>query len=120
METKVKNETKAGQENKGGSIFAALTIIICLVVAHLVFHLVMGNGNNFEGGDNNNHPLPGNYLGIVYKGGHIVPILMSFFLIVLTVGIERFFTLSKANGSGSVEGFVLKVKFVFNDVLYIT
>lgn len=98
------------KEAKAGSIFAGLTIVLCLIVAHLVFHLFMGNGSNFEGGDNNNHPLPGNYLGIVYKGGVVVPILMSFLLIVITVSIERFLTLSKANGSGSIEGFVLKIK----------
>jgi biopolymer transport protein ExbB len=96
--------------SKVNSWFAGAAIIVCLIIGHLVFHLIMGNGQNFEGGDNNNHPLPGNYLGIVYKGGPIVPILMSFFLIVLVVSIERFFTLSKANGSGSIESFVLKVK----------
>lgn len=100
-------------KNQGSSFnswFAGAAIIVCLIVGHLVFHLVMGNGQNFEGGSNENHPLPGNYLGVVYKGGFIVPILMSFFLIVLTVSIERFFTLNKANGTGSIESFVLKVK----------
>lgn len=96
--------------SKISSIFAGAAIVVCLIVGHLIFHLIMGNGANFEGGDNMNHPLPGNYLGIVYKGGFIVPILMSFFLIVLTVSFERFFTLSRANGTGSVESFVLKVK----------
>lgn len=98
------------KEAKAGSIFAGLTIVVCLIVAHLIYHLIMGSGANFEGGDNNNHPLPGNYLGIVYKGGPIVPILMSFLLIVITVSIERFLTLSKANGTSSIEKFVLKIK----------
>lgn len=98
------------KEAKAGSIFAGLTIVICLLVAHLIYHFIMGSGANFEDNNNNNHPLPGNYLGIVYKGGPIVPILMSFLLIVITVSIERFLTLSKANGTGSIEGFVLKIK----------
>lgn len=98
------------KESSAGSIFAGATIIICIIVAQLVFRLVMGNGANFEGGDNANHPIPGNYLGIIFKGGEIVPFLMSFLLIVFTVSIERFLTLSKANGTGSIEGFVLKIK----------
>ena len=102
------NAAKQGSSSFN-SWFAGAAIILCLIIGHLVFHLIMGNGSNFEGSDNANHPLPGNYLGIVYKGGPIVPILMSFFLIVLTVSLERFFTLSKANGTGSIESFVLKI-----------
>ncbi|MFN0047808.1 MAG: MotA/TolQ/ExbB proton channel family protein [Cytophagales bacterium] len=98
------------QESKAGSIFAGATILLCLIVGHIIFYTVMGNGANFEGGDNANHPIPGNYLGIVFKGGFIVPILMGFFLIVFTVSIERLLTLGKANGKGSVESFVLKTK----------
>jgi biopolymer transport protein ExbB len=98
------------KDSKVGSIFAGATIIVCIIVAQLIFRLVMGNGDNFEGGNNANHPIPGNYLGIIYKGGEIVPFLMSFLLIVITVSIERFFTLSKANGVGSIESFVLNIK----------
>jgi biopolymer transport protein ExbB len=92
------------------NFFAGITIVVILIIAHLIYYLILGNGANFEGGSNENHPLPGNYLGIVYKGGPIVPILMSMFLMVLTFSIERFFTISKATGSGSVDGFVRKIK----------
>jgi biopolymer transport protein ExbB len=92
------------------NFFAGITIVVILIIAHLIYHLILGNGANFEGGNNENHPLPGNYLGIVYKGGPIVPILMSMFLMVLTFSIERYFTISKATGSGSVDGFVRKIK----------
>lgn len=92
------------------NFFAGITIVIILIIAHLIYHLILGNGANFEGGDNANHPLPGNYLGIVYKGGPVVPILMSMFLMVLTFSIERFFTISRATGKGSVDGFVRKIK----------
>jgi biopolymer transport protein ExbB len=95
------------QESPIKSAFAGLAIVVCLVVAHLLFHLVMGASSNF---DSEGHPLPGNYLGIVYKGGLIVPILMSFLLLVFTVSIERFLTITKATGTGSVEGFVRKIQ----------
>lgn len=95
------------QESSLKSAFAGLVIVICLIVAHLLFHFVMGASSNF---DADGHPLPGNFLGIVYKGGFIVPILMSFLLIVVTVSIERFLTINKATGTSSVEGFVRKIQ----------
>ncbi len=102
-------------ENKESSLksaFAGLVIVVCLVVAHLLFYLVMGASSNF---DADGHPLPGNYLGIVYKGGFIVPILMSFLLIVITVSIERFLTINKATGSGAVEVFVRNIQSLLSE-----
>jgi biopolymer transport protein ExbB len=92
------------------SIFASLAIVIIFIVCVLLYLNVMGNPANFEGNDPNNHPLPGNYLGIVYKGGYIVPILMSFFLMVITFSIERFFTIRSAYGRGAISAFVQKIK----------
>lgn len=71
----------------------------------------MGNPANFENGDpDNGHPLPGNILGMVYKGGFIVPILMGLLLMTVVFSIERLFVLSKAAGKGNVEKFVAQVK----------
>jgi len=68
---------------------------------------IMGSPSNFEGGDPEfGHPLPGNTLGIVYKGGFIVPILMSIVVIIIAFSIERFMTLSKANGKGKLNVFI--------------
>src|SRR6476469_704854 len=83
-------------EAKGGSAFAAIVIPLAFVVSVIVYLFVFGNGSNFQGGDNANNPLPGNYLGLVYKGGPIVPLLLTFFLLVFTFSIERFLTISKA------------------------
>jgi biopolymer transport protein ExbB len=103
--------TTAKKENsKGSGIFAGLAIVICIVIGWLLFLFVMGDGSNFEGNDHANHPLPGNYFGMVYKGGYIVPFLMSMFLMVLVFSIERFFVINKAAGSGNVDAFVRKVQ----------
>jgi len=95
------------KESSFKSVFAGLIIVINLIVAHLLFYIVLGSPSNF---DADGHPLPGNYLGIVYKGGFIVPILLAFLLIVITVSIERFLTISKATGKDSVESFVKKIQ----------
>ena len=89
--------------------FAAVAIPVIFVVALLLYIYVLGNPANFQGGNVNNNPLPGNYLATVYKGGIIVPILMTLLLIVITFTIERFITITKAKGKGSVNNFVARV-----------
>ncbi|OON70608.1 MotA/TolQ/ExbB proton channel family protein [Hymenobacter sp. CRA2] len=101
-------------EAKGGSALAAIVIPLALVISYLVWKFVMGDNSHFQGGNNHNNPLPGDYLGIVYKGGVIVPILMSMFLIVVTFSIERFLTISRAKGSKSIESFVRTVRQKLN------
>ena len=76
----------------------------------ILYSYVLGAGSNFEGGNHDNKPLPGNFLAIMYKGGVIVPILIAILIIVLTFAIERFFTINAAKGKGSVEAFVRKVR----------
>ncbi|QYJ68547.1 MotA/TolQ/ExbB proton channel family protein [Flavobacterium litorale] len=97
-------------ESKGSNLFAGLAIVLCLVVAALVWKFVMGHSSNFEGGDPEGHPLPGNYLAMVYKGGYVVPVLMGLFLMTIVFSIERLIVLNKAKGKGNVEAFVRKVQ----------
>ena len=70
----------------------------------------MGDGSNFEGGVNTGHPIPGNYLAMVYKGGAVVPVLMGLFLMVIVFSIERFFVISKAGGKGNLDTFMTNVQ----------
>jgi biopolymer transport protein ExbB len=70
----------------------------------------MGNPVNFEGGNPAGHPLEGNYLGIIYKGGFVVPILFTCIMVVIIFMIERFLTLSRAKGKGRLNVFVRKLQ----------
>jgi biopolymer transport protein ExbB len=90
------------------STFAAITIPSLIVIAFALYYFLLGNPENFKGGTTEGHP--DNYLGIVYKGGIIVPILMSFFLMVITFSLERYFTIRKATGTGALEDFLRSVK----------
>ena len=92
------------------TLFSALVIPIALTAAVCIYIFILGNGQNFQGGNHDNMPLPGNFLGTIYKGGMIVPLLMTLLIIVITYSIERFFTITKAKGKGSVTTFVKKVK----------
>jgi biopolymer transport protein ExbB len=88
------------------NIFAVSAILIAFVVSYLLFVNVMGSPVNFEGGNPNGHALEGNYLGIIYKGGFIVPILMTCVLVLIIFVIERLITLSRAKGKGRINTFV--------------
>jgi biopolymer transport protein ExbB len=88
------------------NVFATSAILIAFVVAYILFTKVMGNPVNFEGGNPDGHPLPGNYLAIVYKGGYIVPILMTCILVLIIFVFERTITLSRAKGKGRINTFV--------------
>jgi len=98
---------KAGTGNR--SLFTALVIIGAIVVSYIIYSFVLGNPANFEGNNPENNAAKGNYLGIVYKGGAIVPILMSLLIIVLTFFVERLLTISKAKGA-NMTSFVSQIK----------
>lgn len=103
--------TTAKKESSGSSIFASMSIVLCILVGVLLWKFVMGHESNFEGGDaENGHPLPGNYFGMVYKGGYVVPMLMGLFLMVIVFSIERFFVIGKATGKGNIDAFVKKIQ----------
>jgi len=71
---------------------------------------VFGNPGNFQDNNPALNPLPGNYLGIIHKGGVVVPVLMSLLIIVITFVIERFITIGKSKGSGRIDDFIGKIR----------
>lgn len=75
----------------------------------------MGNPVNFEGGNPQGHALQGNYLGIVYKGGAIVPVLMTCVLTLFIFVIERLITLSRAKGKGRLNSFVKQLQILLEE-----
>ncbi|MBP7184265.1 MAG: MotA/TolQ/ExbB proton channel family protein [Saprospiraceae bacterium] len=105
---------KSQETKSSGSIFPLVVIPLVLVISILIYKFVMGNPSNFEGGNPDGHPIPGNYLGMIYKGGFIVPLLMTNFLLVIIFSIERFITLSAAGGKENADSFVRKIKGLLN------
>ena len=94
------------------NLFATSAILIAFIIAYLLFINLMGNPVNFEGGNPKGHPLAGNYLGIIYKGGFIVPILMTCVLVLIIFTFERIITLSRAKGKGRLNTFVRKLQML--------
>jgi biopolymer transport protein ExbB len=104
--------TQANQQQGGGlgKIFPFIIIPVLYVVAYFIWANVFGASGNFIDGDNSKDPLPGNYAGTVYKGGFIVPILLTLLFTVVVFVFERFITLRKARGAGDVDTFVRGIK----------
>lgn len=95
--------------------FSSLVIPVAFIVSLIVFKFIMGNSSNFQGNDPENAALPGNYYGIIYKGGIIVPVIMTLLLTVITFVFERFFAIRKATGKGAVPEFVGNIKSHLED-----
>ncbi len=102
------SQAKPQAQKKSDFPWALVVIGTSLIVSELIFHFVFGARQHFID-DQRHEPVPGDYIGI-YKGGFIVPLLMTMFLTVFTFSIERFLTIRKAQGNGSLETFLQKVK----------
>ncbi|CCG98798.1 MotA/TolQ/ExbB proton channel [Fibrella aestuarina BUZ 2] len=100
----------AAPKKSSGGLNPVLIIPILAIVAYLAYKFVFGDPSHFQGGDPEKNPIDGDYYGIIYKGGPIVPILFTCALTVLVFSIERFITIGRAKGSGSIDAFVRKVK----------
>ena len=101
------------KENSTASgMFATLTIPICIVVAIIIFIYILGDPSHFEGGDP--EKLPTDFYGRIHKGGNLVPVIMSYLLMVIVFSIERFVVIGKASGTSNVDAFVRKIQSFLN------
>ncbi len=99
---------KQSQSN-AQAIFAGLVFVLAILISIAIHVWVLGAEGNFENNDpEKGHPH--NVLGTIYKGGFIVPILISILLIVVTFTIERFITIMKAQGKGNISGFIRNIR----------
>jgi biopolymer transport protein ExbB len=103
---------RAGKpKNANNFIINFLIVAVCIVVAHLIFYFVLGNPNNFADPATKHTPKPGNFMGTMYSGGWVVPILMSTALTLFVFVIERALTIFRARGKGQTGEFVRKVQY---------
>jgi biopolymer transport protein ExbB len=95
------------------TVFAALVILLALAVAILIYVFILGSSANFIDGNSAGEPIKEgmrSYLGVIYKGGFLVPVLIAMFLIVITFTVERMLTIAAAKGGGSVDGFINRIR----------
>jgi biopolymer transport protein ExbB len=107
-----KNQKRINMKNVK-TAFAAIVIPVALIISIIIYKFVLGAPTNFIEGNPDGEPIKfgvGGYLGTIYKGGVIVPILITMLLVVITFTIERFLTINASKGKGSVDAFVNKVR----------
>lgn len=99
-----------GLKDTLSSVMGVAVIVVSLIAGYFIYFNILGHPDNFVGGDPENEPLEGNYLGVVYKGSIIVIVQIAFVIILLTYAIERAIGLSKATGKGKNKVFAGEVK----------
>jgi biopolymer transport protein ExbB len=99
--------------SSASSLFATFTIPICLVVAILIYVLILGNSSHYAGGDVDKG-IPSDIFGTIHRGGVLVPLIMSYLLIVIVFSIERFVVIGKATGTSNIDAFVRRIQGFLN------
>ena len=108
MATTTKAAAPAKKSGFGGVKDAWIILVICCIIAYAFYYLVLGNPDNFVGGDREGHPA--NLMGTVYKGGVVVGVIITLLLTVVTLGVERFFAIKSASGTMKLGVFTRKIK----------
>ncbi len=100
---------KAAAPKNGGGLNAAIIIPLLLLIGIGIYMFILGDPSNFD-----EKGQPTNFMGIIYKGGIIVPILITCLLTTIVFSIERFITIGKAGGKGNLDAFVGKIRSLLN------
>jgi len=104
------------QPKKSSNAISWLAPIICILAGYSIWRFMMGDPSGFDtpdpaGGFWPHHRDPRGPWHAIYEGGIIVPLLIGMFLMVIVFSIERFLTISKALGKGSIADFIRKVQY---------
>ncbi|WP_300673672.1 MotA/TolQ/ExbB proton channel family protein [Soonwooa sp.] len=126
MEMNVSKTDEQVVARKMGGLNPAIILPILFLVGFGIYYFILGNPGNFKADPRLTGATvatadiaakemhPEGFLGIIYMGGIIVPILITFMIIVIVFSFERFFVLRKASGTGNVDNFVLKIRSLLN------
>lgn len=104
------------QAKKSGNAISWIAPILCVVAGYSIWRFIMGNPDGFKVPSNDGwfwpeHKTPKDAFHRIYEGGIIVPLLIGMFLMVVTFSIERYLTIRKALGNGSISDFIRKVQY---------
>jgi biopolymer transport protein ExbB len=98
------------KKSSTSSLFPVLVIVVSLVIAVIIYQFILGNPANFVDAEREK-PKVGNLLGIMYKGGFLVPVILTMLMMVIVFSIERLLTLARATGNGNLANFVRKLQY---------
>jgi biopolymer transport protein ExbB len=103
------------QAKKSSNAISWIAPIFCILAGYCIWRFILGDPNGFAtpgtGGFWPEHKGPKDALHRIYEGGIIVPLLLGMLLMVIVFSIERFLTIRKAMGNGSIADFIRKVQY---------
>lgn len=103
------------QAKKSSNAISWIAPLVCIIAGYCIWRFLIGNPNGFatpgEGWFWPEHKGPKDSWHRIYEGGIIVPLLIGMLLMVIVFSIERFLTIRKALGNGSIADFIRKVQY---------
>ena len=104
------------QAKKSSNAISWIAPLVCIIAGYLIWRFILGSADGFKepdtaGGFWPKHHSPKDALHGIYEGGIIVPLLIGMLLMVIVFSIERFLTIRKALGNGSISDFIRKVQY---------
>lgn len=107
--------TTSVQAKKTSNAISWIAPVICIIAGYAIWRFMMGNPTGFEQPGEGffwpKHKKPTDAWHRIYEGGIIVPVLIGMFLMVIVFSIERYLTIRKALGKGSISDFIRKVQY---------
>jgi biopolymer transport protein ExbB len=86
-------------------------IVVCFILAVCFFKFFLGNSDHIGP---NGEVIDGNIWGTIYKGGIVVPVILTLLFTVIALSIERWLALRTAFGKGKLPQFVANIKAALN------
>lgn len=110
--TNVSNEAVENKQSSSGlsNVMAGVAIALCLIFGYVIWEFVLGNPGNFENNDPNGDPKDGSLMGMMYKGGLVIAVLIGLLTTTFVFAFERFIAINKASGKGDNKKFVAEVE----------
>jgi biopolymer transport protein ExbB len=104
------------QPKKSSNAISWIAPVVCVLAGYAIWRYILGSADGFDNPDKAGgfwpaHKGPKDALHRIYEGGIIVPLLIGMLLMVIVFSIERYLTIRKALGNGSINDFVRKVQY---------
>src|SRR6187549_277423 len=103
------------QAKKTGNAISWIAPIFCVIAGYAIWRFILGDPSGFENPGKGAfwpiHKDPKDALHRIYEGGIIIPLLIGMLLMVIVFSIERYLTIRKALGNGSISDFIRKVQY---------
>jgi biopolymer transport protein ExbB len=104
------------QAKKSSNLISWVAPIVCIIAGYCIWRFLMGASDGFKnpdpaGGFWPSHKGPKGAFNKIYEGGIIVPLLIGMFFMVIVFSIERYMTVRKALGNGSISDFIRRVQY---------